>query len=148
MPRPPMATKITWLYTEYSDELCKQHGGDLELVPDNFTITSYNHAFSENSLKGLIYFQEGYIHKVSINKNKDNAVIISAWCFRSTRKGETPHRPSIDLKDSAVTSLIVHVLLGKLGRKKIKLVLRVILHIYCCLVFLLLMRVSIFYNFL
>lgn len=65
--------------------------GDLELVPDNFTIASFNHAFSEKSLsKGLIYFQEGYIHNVTINKNKDNTVIISARCFRSMRKGETP----------------------------------------------------------
>lgn len=78
--------------------------GDLELVPDNFTIASFNHAFSEKSLsKGLIYFQEGYIHNVTINKNKDNTVIISARCFRSMRKGETPHRLTVDLSDSAVT---------------------------------------------
>lgn len=120
MPRPPMATKITRLYTEYSDELCKQHDGDLELVPDSFTITSYNHALSESSLKGLIYFQEGYIHKVSFNKNKDNAVIISTWWFRSTRKEETPHRLSIDLKDPAVTYDYCSCT-GKLGRKKLNL---------------------------
>lgn len=81
--------------------------GDLELVSDNFTIASFNHAFSEESLsKGLIYYQEGYIHNVTIitiNKNKDNTVIISARCFRSMRKGGTPHQLTVDLSDSAVT---------------------------------------------
>lgn len=101
-PRPPMATKITWLYTPTN--FVNNMAGDLELVPDNFTIASFNHAFSEKSLsKGLIYFQEGYIHNVTINKNKDNTVIISARCFRSMRKGETPHRLTVDLSDSAVT---------------------------------------------
>lgn len=78
--------------------------GDLKLVLENFSIASFNHAFSQKSLsKGLIYFQEGYIHNVTINKNKDNTVIISARCFRSMRKGETPHRLTVDLSDSAVT---------------------------------------------
>lgn len=106
-PRPPMATKITWLYTP-TNFVNNMVTGDLELVPDNFTIASFNHAFSEENLsKGLIYYQEGYIHNVTIitiNKNKDNTVIISARCFRSMRKGETPHQQlTVDLSDSAVT---------------------------------------------
>ena len=81
--------------------------GDLQIVPDDFTLSSFNFDFSHKSQsKGLIYFKEGYviiiIHIISVAKNAEGTIIIAARCSRSMRKGESPHRTSIDLKDSVV----------------------------------------------
>lgn len=75
----------------------------LQLVPDSFNLSSFTFDFSQKSqTKGLIYIREGYIHKITVTKNEDNTVIIDARCYRSTRKGETPHRLHVDLAESVV----------------------------------------------
>ena len=77
--------------------------GDLQIVPDDFTLSSFNFDFSQKSQsKGLIYFKEGYVHNISVAKSAEGTIIIAARCYRSMRKGESPHRMSIDLKDSVV----------------------------------------------
>ena len=78
--------------------------GDLQTVPDDFSLSSFNFDFLQKSQsKGLIYFKEGYAHNISVAKNAEGTIIIAARCYRSMRKGESPHRMSIDLKDSVVT---------------------------------------------
>ena len=73
--------------------------GDLQIVPDDFTLSSFNFDFTQKSQsKGLIYFKEGYVHNISVAKTAEGTIIIAARCYRSMRKGESPHRMSIDFK--------------------------------------------------
>ena len=61
--------------------------GDLQIVPDDFTLSSFNFDFSQKSQsKGLIYFKEGYVHNISVAKNAEGTIIIAARCYRSMRK--------------------------------------------------------------
>ena len=72
--------------------------GDLQI--DDFTLSSFNFDFSQkNQSKDLIYFTEGYVHNYSIAKNAEGTLIIEARCYRSMRKGESPHRTSTFLTD-------------------------------------------------
>jgi hypothetical protein len=80
----------------------------LQLIPDDFSLNYYG--TDEFSLKsrerGLIYFKEGYIHKIKINESSENSrVHIAARCYKSMRKGEDPHKLHVEMdpKNKAIT---------------------------------------------
>ncbi|KAJ8313175.1 hypothetical protein KUTeg_009273 [Tegillarca granosa] len=73
----------------------------LDSIPDDFSTTYFSDNFSKKSLsRGLTYFKEGYVHKVTISKgSRPEEINIGGHCYRSMRKGETPHTLSVTLKN-------------------------------------------------
>ncbi|KAJ8309693.1 hypothetical protein KUTeg_011558 [Tegillarca granosa] len=72
----------------------------LDSIRDDFSTTYFTANFSKKSLsRGLTYYKEGYVHKVTISKGSRPEIDIGGRCYRSMRKGKTPHKLSVTLKN-------------------------------------------------
>ena len=73
----------------------------LEDVPDNISLSylpNYDSISERSSDRGLSYYVEGYIHNINVQTDETSAVVrVSAKCWRSMKKSESPHQLSIDI---------------------------------------------------
>lgn len=74
-------------------------GGILLDIPDNIGVSFLpnNKNLSTKCLeKGLNYFTQGYIHNIRVFK-LESRVQVSAKCWRSMRKNDSPHSLHIEI---------------------------------------------------
>ena len=77
----------------------------IQRIPDDFSLKYFGDEFFSMKAKtrGLTYFKEGYVHKVKVDTKSENSEIdISGRCYRSMRKGESPHNLHLTMNEDSI----------------------------------------------